>query len=396
MLPRPARLRREPGQPREPGVICSLLVWPGGCFCFLSGVEAVKLTFAHRVAWEAAFWYNDGEVYSQGVHNLGWRGSFYVLLAAVFFATLAIVAKIAYARGLAPLEVLFLEKGLATLMLFPVLQYWRPGVLRLTWSQWRQVIVLSLFGGTLASLGFFGALQYIEAGVATILLFTNPVVVLLLVRFWARETLQPLHLAALAACLMGGVLVLDVLDLGGAALPAAGIAFGLLSSAGLGFLTFYSQRVIQSGIDPLAAVAGGNLVTTVALFPFVSPGFLWDGAMDSSLWFLLLFMALFSSVIPSLLWFFGIRLIGAGRASILASFELPCNVFLAWIILREQLVPLQLVGGALVLAGVLAVQRESARHQGAPGTPVAPVTPASVPAGGSGALRGVQPGRAGR
>ncbi len=348
------------------------------------------------MAAPASICYNDGEPSGQGVHNLGWRGSFYVLLAAVFFATLAIVAKIAYARGLAPLEVLFLEKGLATLMLFPVLQYWRPGLLRLTWGQWRQVIVLSLFGGTLASLGFFGALQYIEAGVATILLFTNPVVVLLLVRFWARETLQPLHLASLAACLLGGVLVLDLLDLGGVALPAAGIAFGLLSSVGLGFLTFYSQRVIQSGIDPLAAVAGGNLVTTVALFPFLSPGFLWDGTMDTSLWFLLLFMALFSSVIPSLLWFFGIRLIGAGRASILASFELPCTVFLAWIILREQLVPLQLLGGALVLSGVLAVQRESVRHPAAPAAAVASAVPAAPPGSGPEELGGIRPGRAGR
>jgi DME family drug/metabolite transporter len=78
--------------------------------------------------------------------------------------------------------------------------------------------------------------------------------------------------------------------------------------------------------------------------------------------------------IPSTLFLVGIRAIGATRAGILMLFEPLVGVTLAAILLHEGLVPIQVVGGAAILAAAALLQRS------APGTPVGPrMEPLGVP-----------------
>jgi drug/metabolite transporter (DMT)-like permease len=63
----------------------------------------------------------------------------------------------------------------------------------------------------------------------------------------------------------------------------------------------------------------------------------------------------------------GIRLLGAPRAAILSTFEPVVGVVLAAILLSEQPTPLQLVGGAMIIAAGIALQlrprAEVAEHE---------------------------------
>jgi drug/metabolite transporter (DMT)-like permease len=65
---------------------------------------------------------------------------------------------------------------------------------------------------------------------------------------------------------------------------------------------------------------------------------------------------LLGTAIPVLSFIMGLRLIGASRAAILSTFEPASTVVLAVLLLGESGSPLQYVGGALVLASVIALE----------------------------------------
>ena len=60
--------------------------------------------------------------------------------------------------------------------------------------------------------------------------------------------------------------------------------------------------------------------------------------------------------VSSLLFLIAIRAIGGTRTGILMLFEPVVGVLLAALLLHEPLLPVQLLGGALVLAGALVLQ----------------------------------------
>jgi drug/metabolite transporter (DMT)-like permease len=62
-----------------------------------------------------------------------------------------------------------------------------------------------------------------------------------------------------------------------------------------------------------------------------------------------------STVAAISLFFAGLRRVGPTTASILATVEPLATVALAWLVFGETLGPVQLVGGACVLAAVLAL-----------------------------------------
>jgi drug/metabolite transporter (DMT)-like permease len=67
-------------------------------------------------------------------------------------------------------------------------------------------------------------------------------------------------------------------------------------------------------------------------------------------------MVVFSTVLPFLLLFEGIRLIGADKASLITLLGPAVTLLAAWLILDERLVLLQWSGFALVLAGMAVLQ----------------------------------------
>ena len=78
-----------------------------------------------------------------------------------------------------------------------------------------------------------------------------------------------------------------------------------------------------------------------------------------SLWPLLLFTGLFASALPSLCFLIGIRIIGGMRAGVVMLWEPVVGVALAAILLGETLKPIQLLGGAAILAAAVILQRST-------------------------------------
>jgi drug/metabolite transporter (DMT)-like permease len=125
--------------------------------------------------------------------------------------------------------------------------------------------------------------------------------------------------------------------------------------------------------DSVSATLYGTAIGTIVLLP---PAIA-EGGVGQLLaagwlaWIGVLYLAVFGSVIAFVLVQFGIRRIGAARASVFALLVPIFGVGSSAVLLREPLTLMTLVGGALVLLGLSIVQRPHLhRHRPSPSEPV--------------------------
>ncbi len=318
----------------------------------------------------------------------GWLGgTLAVAVAACLFGTLGPASRAAYDAGLTPLTFALWRASLGTLGLLSIL-----GVLtlrgrdRLHWKALDRRTVAALAAAVSAGLvlnfAIFSAFQQMSIALALLGFYTYPALVAVGSVAMGEERLTRGRLAALTLALVG----MAVVVLGGSGSvegPGAGSGPGFaLAGFGLALLAAAMQAVyvllgrrgfpaVPTGEATLVVLGGtatGFLLLTlltgsldVALIPFRSPA-----ALPVLLW-----AGLAGASIPTLLFLVGIRAIGPTRAAIIALIEPVAGTALAAILLAELLGPVQVAGGALVLAAAALLQRggEAAEpHEATSGT----------------------------
>jgi drug/metabolite transporter (DMT)-like permease len=197
---------------------------------------------------------------------------------------------------------------------------------------------------------YFTALGRIDASLLALLLYTFPAIVAVGAVVLGRERFDSRRALALGLALGGIVLV--VAGAGTGTLEPVGTALGLgaalVYSAYIlisdGVVGRYTARALAALVCTGAAVAltAGSLVL----------GELRPGALTAAGWGWLACLAIVSTVAAISLFFAGLRRVGPTSAAILATVEPLVTVLLASVVFGETLGPLQLAGGALVLASV--------------------------------------------
>lgn len=285
-------------------------------------------------------------------------GVLLVAIGAIAFSGKGVIIKLAYRYGVDAVTLLALRM-LFSAPFFALLGWWSmrsPEVAPLAWRDRRALVGLGLIGYYLASYFDFLGLQYITAALERLLLFVHPTFVVLFsaLLFGRRITGRDVFAIALSYV---GIAVVFGHDLATQPGNVALGSFWVLLSA-----LFYAAYLIGSGrmvgrVGTLRFAAYAGLVSSVAVVTHFLV------TRDSSLLFsqpmpvysLSLLMALASTVLPIVLTMEGIRRIGASHASIVASVGPLATIFLGAIFLGEHITAVQLLGAALVLAGVLAI-----------------------------------------
>ena len=263
---------------------------------------------------------------------------------------MAIFARFAYAGGADVLGLLIARFTIAGLLLTLLMV-----ATRRPWPRARALAVAILMGAigyVGQALCYFAALNHASAGLVALLLYAYPTLVCLLAALFLRERLTPRTLAILAVSFAG-----IALTLGGGHGTPAGIALGLGAAA------FYSVYIIVGArelgsTDSLASATVVCLCAAATLFiaslfrDAQFPGIWWG-------WLAVGAIAVVSTVIAMLAFFAGLKRVGPALASIASTLEPVVTVLLAWLILGETLSAIQIVGGALVIAGAMTLAKRN-------------------------------------
>jgi drug/metabolite transporter (DMT)-like permease len=234
-------------------------------------------------------------------------------------------------------------------------------------ARWR-VLLLALIGVAGTQLAYFAAIERIPVSTAILLEYMAPV--LLVGVAWARSRRVPQAVVLVGTVVAVAGLVLVVGPSGGARLDPIGLLFGAIALVGCA--AYYVIAAASSDDLPPVALAAAGLVLgglalgavgVAGLVPFTvsaAPVALFGGSV--AWWVPTLIVGVVATAIAYTANITASELLGSRLASFLGLLEVVAATLYAWLLLGERLGLLQLLGGALILAGIAFVRsaRESA------------------------------------
>jgi len=281
-----------------------------------------------------------------------------VFLGACSYGILSTFVKIAYDNGFTVGEVVGSQALIGLLMTWIyALAYPRvaKSVKTVTRTKIKPSQVLKLIAvGTTAgstSIVYYGALQYITASLAIILLFQFTWLGVLLEAIVNRKRPESAKVYALIVLLIGTVFASGISGNSLHGVSWIGIGLGLLSAISYTLFIFFSGKVAVelSAATRTALMLTGAAVLIMIVFP---PLFLINGSLSQGLWIWGGLIAFFGALIPPLFFNIGVPHIGSGLATILGAAELPVAVSMAFIVLHESVSVIQWISVVVILIGV--------------------------------------------
>ncbi|HEY4267370.1 MAG TPA: DMT family transporter [Galbitalea sp.] len=229
-------------------------------------------------------------------------------------------------------------------------------------TNWRTILAFGIFGVLAAQVCYYSAIEHVSVGVALLVEYLAPVFLVLFA--WARTRRHPgwFTIAGAIVALAGLVLVLN---LAGSEAPSiVGIGWALIAS--LGACIYYVIAARQNDeLPPIALAAAGMVVATITL---ILLGLVGVFDMRATFGSVHLLGASISWVVPALVimalstvaaYLFGLAgsvRLGTRIASFVGLTEVLFAVMFAWLLLGQLPAPIQFLGGALVIAGLVLVQ----------------------------------------
>ncbi|MGW0336089.1 EamA family transporter [Streptomyces sp. NPDC003011] len=311
---------------------------------------------------------------SQGHQGRG-AGLGLALASALAFGGSGVAAKPLIEAGLGPLHVVWLRVAGAALLMLPVAVRHRA-LLR------SRPALLAGFG-LLAVAGvqacYFAAISRIPVGVALLVEYLAPALVLGWVRFVQRRPVT--RAAALGVVLAVGGLACVVEIWSGLSFDALGLLLALGAACcqvGYFVLSDQGSDSRDQAPDPLGVIAYGLLVGTAVLTVVARPWSMdWSvlartADMDGTpvaAGLLLGWIVLVATVLAYVTGVLSVRRLSPQVAGVVACLEAVVATVLAWVLLGEHLSAPQIIGGAVVLAGAFIAQSSAPARS--PAEPVA-------------------------
>ena len=297
------------------------------------------------------------------------RGLGWAVLSSAAFGASGPMAKALLDTGWSPAAVVLVRiLGALLVLLIPCLAQLRRNGLP-TRSESVRMVAYGVVAVAMAQLCYFSAVQYLSVGIALLLEYLAPV--LLIGWHWWRRQQRPAGVVFVGAAIAmtGMVFVLDLSS--GVVLNPIGVLWGLGAAVCLcGYFVLAENVADARPIPPLLMTTAGTGVGSIVIalagaLGFVPIAFSADPAVVAGAtvpwWLPIGSLVLVSGVAAYLTGVVAVRRLGSSIASFVSLSEVIFAVVFAIILLGQQPSLSQLVGGALVLVGIATVQ-SSSRH----------------------------------
>lgn len=279
-----------------------------------------------------------------------------IAAAAALWAVAAAVARRLFEAGVEPLELVQARAYVTTLGLMAIPGAWRarpPG------ASHAGVVGLGI-AIALVNTSYYIAIDRLPVAVAIVLQYTAPALVVAFTAIVARRRPAPEILWGVGLALAGVVLVSGVLGSSVGAVDGLGLAMGLSAAVMFATYTLLSERVgAVYGVMP--ALLRGFGAASVAWLIFQAPQGVPDALFSDGNLPRVLFVGTAGTLVPFLLFLWGVQRVQAERAAIAATLEPVLAALVAWVWLGQTLGPVQLAGGVLVIGAVASLQVSRAK-----------------------------------
>ena len=299
---------------------------------------------------------------AKGSRRGAYLGIACTIAGSVGFAGKTVIVKLAYQYGVEVMTLLALRM-LFALPFLAAMAWWagRPSA-RTTRRDWLAVAGLGFIGYYVGSYLDLAGLQYISASFGRLVLYLYPTLVLLLSAIFFKQRVNARQVISLLLSYSGIVLVfrseaplegpIGSVALGAGLVFASAVAYAVYLVLGAGVV----QKLGSMRFTAYASIAA----TFFVLATFLASHGTAELAVRHEVYLLVLVLAVFSTVLPLWLLAEGLKRIGANQVSLVACIGPISTIALAHVFLDEPITPVQLVGAALVLSGIVIISLKPA------------------------------------
>ncbi|OYN89536.1 EamA family transporter [Parenemella sanctibonifatiensis] len=294
-------------------------------------------------------------------------GVFWALVAAASFSPAGALAVALQQAGWSPAAALLARVGGASLILAIPTVLTMRGRWHVVAQQWRLILAYGLIPVAAAQFAYFQAVQYINPGTALLVEYLGPV--LLVLWLWVRHGRRPSRRTGvgMVAAVLGMMLVINVFA--GITVNPVGLTWSGLAAVCLA--VYYALSAgDHGGLPPVALICFGMVIATVAVVAGAGVGVvgLTSGpgpAVLAGMEVPVLAVVALMGVVPGAVAFIAGIMAGQRLGSTVAGFfgllEVVGAIVATWLLLGELPQPIQLVGGAVILAGTVLVKLGESR-----------------------------------
>lgn len=278
------------------------------------------------------------------------KGIAYAILSAIALGLLPIFATLAYKGGTNSITVAFYRFLLSTIILFC---YFRiKGIsFKLEKKLFPTMIFAALVGYAATALTLFSSFMYISPGLATILHFIYPVLVIFLAFLFFKEKLNVAKVISLTLAILG---IYILIGFGKINHNLMGVVLAIASGV------FYSIYILSIGYSKIKDV--GSLLLTFYVSAFSSVGILIFGLLTNTILlrinlssFIPIILVALSSICGLITFAMAVKLIGSSTTSILSTFEPITSIILSAIIFNEKITINIIIGTILIILSIYGI-----------------------------------------
>ena len=248
----------------------------------------------------------------------------------------------------------------------------KPDWFRDVLQHYRTVVAYGIIPIAGAQLCYYNAVAHLSVGVALLLEYTAPILVVGWLWTTTRRRPSSLTLTGVALAVAGIMLVLNVFS--GAHINLIGVGWALAAAVCAACYFLMSDRVAadgDDGLNPITLATGGLIVGTAAVallgvtgvmpLTFTTNDTVIAGLTTS--WMVpVIALSVIATAIAYTLGIMGISRLRPRFASLVGLSEVMFAVLAAWVLVGEAITPTQAIGGAVVLLG-LALARQGDRTE---------------------------------
>lgn len=291
------------------------------------------------------------------------RALMVALASAAAFGAAGPFAKMLFTVGWTPAAAVSMRIGIAALVLaIPTLRELR-GRWHLLRTNMRAILLYGFFGVAGCQLAYFFAVDHLSVGVALMLEYLSPTLLVLLAWGSTRRMPSVVTLLGTISALGGLALVLNVF--GSVSISLVGVLFGLAAAVCSAIYFLVASAEPEDGLSPIALSGAGMAIGVLPLLALGAIGVLpMRASLDAvsigghtvSVFVPIIGISVISAAFAYVSGCTAARMLGSRVASFVALAEVLFAVLFAWLFLGELPLPIQLAGGTLIVLGVVLVR----------------------------------------
>jgi len=291
------------------------------------------------------------------------RGLILVITASILFAINGTVSKAVLVAGVPALRLTELRVTGTFVLLMVAIAVIRPHALRVTRAELPTLLIYGIVGIALVQTLYFVAIRRLPVGIALLIEYTAPILVALWAQFAQHRRLPPRFWWALAAAMAGLAMVAQVWR--GATLNGVGVLAGFGAAVSLALYFIVGERTMRQGTrDVYSFTAWGFAVATLGV-SLLQPWWTYpwsvltrrstviDALPAVPVWLLVAWVVVLGTLVPYLLTLASLGHLTATASSVASMLEPVLAGAVAWVVLSETLLPVQVVGAAVVLVAIV-------------------------------------------